>query len=94
MRCTNASLAARSMVEGKNCMVSASPLSSANGARSLSRHRRMSSRSVLISSNRSGMSFAPFGVVAPELPPGKDSHLYAAGQNSRSAPSSVPRIAS
>src|SRR5277367_4010817 len=52
MRLTKASLAARSSVSGKNCIVSGSPLSAANGSRSASRQRRISRRSVCRASNR------------------------------------------
>jgi hypothetical protein len=48
----SASLAARSSVLGKNRKVSGSPFSSANGARSDSRHRRSTSRSVSSRSKR------------------------------------------
>src|SRR5690348_8822823 len=52
MRSITALLAARSSVLGKYFRVSASPLSAANGSRSDSRQRRMSSRSVRMVSKR------------------------------------------
>src|ERR1022692_1847753 len=54
MRPANASLAARPSVAGKNRMVSGSPLSAANGSRSDSVQRRISSLAVRMVSNLVG----------------------------------------
>ena len=54
MRSASASLAARSSVWGKNRIVSGSALRAANGGRSDSSQRRMTSRSVRMVSNLAG----------------------------------------
>ena len=57
MRSASASLAARSRVCGKNRIVCGSALSAANGARSDSSQRHMSSRSVRMASNLAGLGY-------------------------------------
>src|ERR1039457_5499914 len=61
MRPANASLAARSSVAGKNRIVAGSPLSAANGSRSDSVQRRISSLAVRIVSNLAGSVISVLG---------------------------------